>query len=94
METKSGVQTLHGKYYLRIKPQCFGNFWSSKTKETALVKFIGFFWDISIPLCASQATVVSHDQVNLSLEGATWSFLKYRSEFGLYSVKSVIARSK
>jgi len=54
METKSGVQTLHGKYYLRIKPQYSGNFWSSKTSETALVKFIGFFWDVSIPLCASQ----------------------------------------
>jgi len=54
METKFGVQTLHGKHYLRIKPRCSGNFWSSKTKETALVKFIAFFWDVSIPLCASQ----------------------------------------
>jgi len=42
------------KYYLQIKPRCSGNFWSSKTKETALVKFIGFIWDVSIPLCASQ----------------------------------------
>jgi len=25
METKFGVQTLHGKYYLRIKPRCSGN---------------------------------------------------------------------
>jgi len=54
METKFGVQILHGKHYLRIKPRCSGNFWSSKTNKTALVKFIGFFCDISIPLCASQ----------------------------------------
>jgi len=54
METKVGVQTLHGKYYLCIKPQSSGNFWSSKTNETALVKFIGFFCDVSISLCASQ----------------------------------------
>ena len=45
--------------------------------------------------CAqASATVLSQDQVNLSLEGVTWSFLKYHSKFGLYSVKSVIARSK
>jgi len=45
--------------------------------------------------CAqASATVLSQDQVNLSFEGATWSFLKYHSKFGLYSVKSVIARSK
>jgi len=50
METKFGVQTLHGKCYLRIKPRCSGNFWSSETNGTALVKFIGFFWDVSIPL--------------------------------------------
>jgi len=54
METKFGVQTLHDKCYLRIKPRCSGNFWSSKTNETALVKFIGFFCDFSIPLCTSQ----------------------------------------
>jgi len=53
METKF-VQTLHGKCYLRIKPPCFGNFWSSKINETALVKFIGLFWYVSIPLCASE----------------------------------------
>ena len=45
--------------------------------------------------CAqASATVLSQDQVNLSLEGATWSFLMYHSKFGLYSVKGVIARSK
>ena len=45
--------------------------------------------------CAqASATVLSQDQVNLSLEGATWSFVKYHSKFGLYGVKSVIARSK
>jgi len=54
METKFGVQTPHGICYLRIKPRCSGNFWSSKTNETALVKFVGFFWDVSIPLFASQ----------------------------------------
>jgi len=54
METKFGVQTLHGKYYLRMKPRCSGNFWSSKTNEAASVKFIGFFWDVSIPLGTSQ----------------------------------------
>jgi len=54
METKFGVQTLHGKCYLCIKPQRSDNFWSSKTNETALVKFIVFFCDVSIPLCASQ----------------------------------------
>jgi len=54
METKYGVQTLHGKYHLCIKPRCSGNFWSGKTNEAALVKFIGFFWDVSIPLCANQ----------------------------------------
>jgi len=40
------------------------------------------------------ATILSQDQVNLGLEGTTWSFLKYHSKFGLYGVKSVIARSK
>jgi len=54
METKFGVQTLRGKCYLHIKPWWSGNFWSRETNETALVKFIGFFWDISIPLRASQ----------------------------------------
>jgi len=54
METKLGVQTVHGKCYLHTKPRCSGNFWSSETNETASVKFIGFFWDVSIPLCASQ----------------------------------------
>jgi len=45
--------------------------------------------------CAqASATVLSQDQVNLSLEGATWIFLKYCLKFGIYSVKSVIARSK
>ena len=45
--------------------------------------------------CAqASATVLSQDQVNLGLEGATWSFLKYHSKFGLYGVKSVIVRSK
>jgi len=54
METKFGVQTLQGTCYLCIKPRCSGDFWSSETNETVLVKFIGFFWDVSIPLCASQ----------------------------------------
>jgi len=94
METKFGVQTLHGKCYLRIKPQCPGNFWSSKTKETALVKFIGFSGTSQFHCAQASAAVLSQHQVNLSLEGATWSFLKYHSKFGLYSVKSVIARSK
>ena len=40
METKFGVQTLHGKCYLPIKPWCSGNFWSSETNKTALMKFI------------------------------------------------------
>ena len=94
METKFGVQTLHGKYYLRIKPRCSGNFWSSKTKETTLVKFIRFSGTSQSHCAQAGATVLSQDQVNLGLEGATWSFLKYHSKFGLYSVKSVIARSK
>jgi len=34
MDTKFGVQTLHSKYYLRIKPRCSGNFWSSKTNDS------------------------------------------------------------
>jgi len=38
MESKFGVQTLHVKCYLCIKPRCSGNFWSSETNETALVK--------------------------------------------------------
>ena len=91
METKFGVQRLHGKCYLRIKPLCSGNFWSSKTNETALVKFIGFFVT-SQSHCAQAST--TQDQVNLSLKEATWSFLKYHSKFGLHGVKSVIARSK
>jgi len=87
METKFGVQTLHGKCYLRIKPRCSGYFWSSETNETA--------GETSQSHCAqASATVFSQDQVNLSLEGATRSFLKYHSKFGLYGVKSVIARSK
>jgi len=45
--------------------------------------------------CAqASATILSQDQVNLSLKGATWSFLKYHSKFGLYGVQSVITRSK
>ena len=94
METKFGVQTLHGKCYLRIKPRCSGNLWSSETNETALVKFIGFSGTSQSQWAQASATVLSQDQVNLSLEGATWSFLKYRSKFGLYGVKSVMARSK
>jgi len=35
METKFGVQTLHGKCCLRIKAWCSGNFQSSETNETA-----------------------------------------------------------
>jgi len=58
---------------IRIKPRCSGNFWSSKTNETALVNFSV----TSQSHCArASATVLSHDQVNLNLEGATWSFLK------------------
>ena len=94
METKFGVQTLHGKCYLRIKPRCSGNFWSSKINETALVKFIGFSGTSQSHCVQASATVLSQDLVNLSLEGATWSFLKFHSKFGLYGVKSVIARSK
>jgi len=94
METKFGVQTLHGKCYLRIKPQCSGNFWSSETNKTALVKSIGFSGTSQSHCAQASATVLSQDQVNLSLKGATWSFLKYHSEFGLYGVKSVIERSK
>jgi len=33
METKFGVQTLHGKCYLHIKPWCSGNFWSDSIGE-------------------------------------------------------------
>ena len=34
--------------------------------------------------CAqASATFLSQDQDNLSLEGVTWSFLKYHSKFGL-----------
>ena len=76
METKFGVQTLHGKCYLRIKPRCSGNLWSSETNETALVKFIGFSGTSQSQWAQASATVLSQDQVNLSLEGATWSFLK------------------
>jgi len=93
METKFGVQTLHGKCYLCIKSQCSGNFWSSKTNEIALVK-LDFFGTSQSHCAQASATVLSQDQVNLSLEGATWSFLKYHSKFDLYGVKSVIARSK
>jgi len=93
METKLGVQTVHGKCYLRIKPRCSGNFWSSETNETASVKFIGFFGMSQSHCVQASATVLSQDQVNLSLEGATWSF-KYHSKLSLYGVKSVIARSK
>ena len=38
--------------------------------------------------CAqASATVLSQDQVNLSLKGAMWSFLKYRSKLA-YTVLS------
>ena len=90
METKFGVQTLHGKCYLRIKSRCSGNFWSSKTNETALVKFIGFS-GTSQSHCAQTSAAVLSQEVNLGLEEATWSFLKYHSKFG---IKTVIARSK
>ena len=93
METKFGVQTVHGKCYLRIKPRCSGNFWSSETKETALVKFIGFSGMSQSHCVQASATVLSQDQVNLSLEEATWSFLNYHSKLSLYGVKSVIVRS-
>jgi len=56
------------------------------------------FWDFSVTSqshCAqASAIVLSQDQVNLSHKGAMWSFLKYHLKFGLYAVKSVIARSK
>ena len=95
METKFGVQTPHGKYYLRIKPRCSGNFWSSKTSETALVKFIGFSGTSQSHCAQASATVISQDQVNLSLEGATWSFLKYRSIRNLaYTVLRVLSRGQ
>jgi len=94
METKFCAQILHGKHYLGIKPRCSGNFWSSKTNETALVKFIGFSVMSQSHCAQASATILSQDQVNLSLEGATRSFLKYHSKFGLYDVKSVIMRSK
>ena len=87
METNFGVQTLNGKCYSRIKPRCSGNFWSSETNEKALVKFIGFFGTSQSHCAQASATVLSLDQVNLSLEGAMWSFLKYHSKFGLYGVK-------
>jgi len=59
METKFGVQTLHGKYYLCIKPRCSGNFWNSKTNETALVKFIGFSGTSQSHCAQARATVFS-----------------------------------
>ena len=72
METNFGVQTLHCKYYLRIKPR---NFWSSKTNETALVKFIAFSVTSQSHCAQAIATVLSQDQVNLSLEGLRRVFL-------------------
>ena len=45
---------------------------------------------MSRPHCAqASATVLSQDQFNLSLEGATWSFLKYHSKLGLYCYREV-----
>jgi len=77
METKFGVQTLHSKYYLRIKPRCSGNFWSSKTKETALVKFLLDFSGTSQSHRAqASATVLSQDQVNPSTEVTKEELLK------------------
>ena len=93
METKFGVQTLHDKYYLRIKPRCSGNFWSSKTNETALVKLLDFSGTSQSHWVQASATVLSQDQVDLSLEGATWSFLKNRSKFGLYGLR-VLSRGQ
>ena len=63
---------------------------TSKTKETALVNFFGFFW-ASQSHCAQTSAAVLSQEVNLGLEEATWSFLKYHSKFG---IKTVIARSK
>jgi len=53
------------------------------------VKFITFSGTSQSHCAQASATVLSQDQVNLGLEGATWSF-KYHSKFGLYGVKSVI----
>jgi len=50
------------------------------------------FFGTSQSHCAqASATVLS--QVNLSLEGATWSFLKYHSKFGLYGVNVRVERA-
>ena len=93
METKFGVQTLHGKCYLRIKPRCSGNLWSSETNETALVKFIGFSGTSQSQWAQASATVLSQDQVNLSLEGATWSFLSTIRNLA-YAVLRVLSRGQ
>jgi len=95
METKFGVQTLHGKCYLRIKPRCSSNFWSCSELTRQHWWNLLDFSEKSQSHCAqASATVLSHDQVNLRLEEATWSFLKYHSKFSLHGVKSVITRSK
>jgi len=90
METKFGVQTLYGKYCLRIKPRCSGNFWSSKTIARQHWWNLLDFSVTSQSHCAqASATVLTQDQINLSLEGATWSFLEYHSKFGLECYREV-----
>ena len=49
--------------------RCSGNFWSSKTNETALVKLLDFSVTSQSHRAQASATVLSQDQVNLSLEG-------------------------
>jgi len=90
METKFGVQTLHSKCYLRIKPR---NFWSSKSNETALVKFIGFFWDVSIPLCASQCYRPFFLKIKLTSvsRGLRGVFLSTIRNFAYREVKIIVS---
>ena len=90
METKSGIQILSGKCYLRTKPGYSG----AANNRDSNGEIYQFFNTSQFHRVQARATVLSHDKANTSLEGATWSFRKYTVKFSGKRVKSVITRLK
>ena len=90
METKSGIQILSGKCYLRTKPGYSG----AVNNRDSNGEIYQFFNTSQFHRVQARATVLSHDKANASLEGATWSFRKYTTKFSRKRVKSVITRLK
>ena len=75
METKSGIQILSGKCYLRTNPGYFGAA-NNRDSNGEIYQFFN-----SSQLHRVQATA------NASPEGATWSFRKFTAKFSGKRVK-------